>query len=261
MTGPDDTDPLEHRLRTAPWDLPVTESLIDTVRDTLPARAQSRHRRRVAAVSASVAAVLLLVAFIIIVPILVRDSPRSSVPAVGRSTTPTPSPSGGTTQTVKVGPYTFDVPHGWLLDPQVSTSTARFGREGLQNDGERLQANDMAVGIEMRMVTLDNGHKLAIAVLTPRPTKDHPGPRPAAVPTDAAAAARTIVDIETSLGEQPAPVRHINGITLGQAILQTFDDHNGILFILPTGAADVVMLQAGGAPMDALEEMAASGRR
>ncbi len=256
MTETDDVQEVEDRLRGARWDLPTTDSLLGGIDAAISAR---RRRRRLGRLGATGAAALLIGAVAVGLPKVLPSAHPDALPAASGSLGSSTSLSAATL-TVTVGAYTFSAPTGWTVDPTVSTSTARFGRGGLENDNAALQVDDMAVRLESREVTLQDEQKIWISVLTPQPTREHPGPRPAATPTDRAAAARTVVDVESVKGVAPSAVTPIGGVKLGVSRLVAFDRRNAIVFVVPTGSTDVVIIQAGNASVDTLVAVAASGR-
>jgi len=263
MTEPGHDQSVEDRLRSAPWDLPVSESLVMDVR----ANVTKRRRRRRAGMSATGGAALIIaIAAAVVLPQVLPIGQDSQQPASGslsasKAATSPASRIAGSSAVVPLGPWSFDVPPGYSLDPVVSTSTARFGPDGLQNDGGVLKPHDMAVHQEMRLMSINNENKVWITLITPQPTRDHPGPRPAASPTDAAAAAQTIVEISSAPGVSATANRTVSGISLGPARLVTFAGNNAIVLILPTGSAQVLLLQSGNAPLQTLLDVAASGHR
>lgn len=247
------------RLRQAPWDLPVSESLVTSIQSGVIKR---RRGRRVA-LSATGAALAIAAAIALpqVLP-LGQGQPPAALGSPSASTATGPSrPIPGSSAAVSLGRWTFDVPPGYTLDSAISTSTARFGPDGLQNDGDDLQSSDMAVHQEMRLMSFNNEHKVWITLMTPQPTQDHPGPRPGASPTDAAAAAQTIVEISSAPGVSATANRTVSGISLGPARLVSFAGNNAIVLILPTGSAQVLLLQSGNAPLQTLLDVAASGHR
>ena len=119
----------------------------------------------------------------------------------------------------------------------------------------------MAVHQQMRLMSINNENKVWITLMTPQPTRDHPGPRPAASPTDAAAAAQAIVEISSAKGVSSIANKALSGISLGPARLVSFDAKNAMVLVLPTGSVQVLWLESGNAPLQTLLDIAGSGHR
>jgi len=211
-------------------------------------------------------AFIIAVAAAVVLPQVLPIGQDSQQPASGslsasKATTSPASRIAGSSAVVTLGPWRLDVPPGYGLDPVVSTSTARFGPDGLQNDGGVLKPHDMAVHQQMRLMSINNENKVWITLMTPQPTRDHPGPRPAASPTDAAAAAQAIVEISSAKGVSSIANKALSGISLGPARLVSFDAKNAMVLVLPTGSVQVLWLESGNAPLQTLLDIAGSGHR
>ena len=266
-----DTDPvLEERLRQAPWDLAVPESLLADVRSEVGRRRRRRVLGRWGAGAGAVAAVLVAA---VVLPALLTSrtaapGPAAAVPASTTSASAASASAASAsaasaaagTSAVTVGGWTFDVPAGWTLDPSTSRATARFGPDGLQNDGGDLRPSDMRVQLETRAMTVQEQQKMWVTLVTPQPTVRNPGPPPAGAPTDVAAAALTVVDVESAKGVPAGSSVAVTGVALGPARLVRFDAANGLLFVQPQGSGSVLMFQVAGASPDLLVSLARSGR-
>jgi hypothetical protein len=253
----DDVVPVEARLREAPWDLPVSDAFVAAV-------LERRARRRRATPVWAAAAVVLVVAGALGVRsgLLQAPAPAGGAPAVSPSPASTAAPSPRAAGVV-LGGWTFPPPPGFTAAPQMAISDpARFGPEGLLNDGETLRPQDMSVSLRSWAFTSAGGGRLYVTQILPHPSAEHPGPRPAADPADVDAAARTIIAIESARGVGEDAAQPVAGLPLGPATLVRFDDRNGILLASPVGSpAQVLLLQVGGAPVDTLVALARSAHR
>jgi hypothetical protein len=246
---------IETTLRTAPWDLPLREELV-----TAAVRARRKPRRRAAHVwIMSAAAVALVVAG----GAAVRSVLATAAPAAAPLPAARPSATASAPGALSVGGFTFTAPPGFALVGRVSSSNrARFGPEGLVNDDEPLGPRDMRVTLESRMLQSQDGTRLVVTRIRPQPTAEHPGPRPAAVPTDAATATRTIVDLQGGIGSDADSRRAVPGLPVGPAVLVRFDERNAILLARPAaGPPEVLLFEVGRGSEDLLLELARSARR
>ena len=191
-------------------------------------------------------------------PLTVSGSPAASATGTTSSAVVPAAPA------VTLGGFTFTPPAGYAQVGKTGTSNqARFGPEGLLNDGEPLGPHDMRVVLRtVALASSTGGGRLWITQILPRPTAAHPGPRPAPDPTDDAAATRTIMDVERAGAAGKGSVAEVGGLPVGPAVLVKFDDHNGQLVARPDGVpAQVLLLESGAAPVDLLVETAASAHR
>ncbi len=254
----DDADRLEATLRGAPWDLPVRDELIAAVLATPVRRRRDLSRLSVAAAAA---AVVVVTSGVITMGSQLRGSTPADSPSSG---TALPSPSrSARPATVSLGDFTFAVPLGFAPAGRSTATEARFGPRGLQNDDEPLGPRDMRVTLESWLLQpADFGTKLSVTRILARPTVEHPGPRPGTDPGDAAAAARTIVDIESTLGAGAG--RAVTGLPVGPSTLVRFDDRNAVLLARPAGTAgEVLLFEVGGrgGSVDLLLQLARSAQR
>jgi hypothetical protein len=193
---------------------------------------------------------------------------RSTLPpsAAVRPHAPAPAPARSVEAAVgriELGGFVFDAPPGFAAAGPRYGGVARFGPQGLQNDGAALGPRDMRVELESRLLQPPDGSaKLVVDRIVPVPTAGHPGPRPARDPADADAAARTIVDIESRLGVAASARTEVTGLPVGPATLVRFDDRNAVLLARPAGRpAQVLMFTVGAGSVDVLLQFARSARR
>ena len=257
----DDVDRLEATLRRAPWDLPVREELVAAVLAT-PVR-QRRDLSRLSTAAAAAAVVVVVASGVITTGSQLRGSTPADGPSSGAAL---PSPSRtARPATISLGEFSFAVPPGFTPTGRSTATEARFGPRGLQNDDEPLGPRDMRVTLESWLLQpADFGTKLSVTRILARPTAEHPGPRPGTDPADAAAAARTIVDIQSRIEAGVGAGRVVAGLPVGPSTLVRFDDRNAVLLARPAGApGEVLLLQVGGGggSVDLLLQLARSARR
>jgi hypothetical protein len=164
---------------------------------------------------------------------------------------------------VVLGGWTFTPPPGYAVaGPRETRHPARFGPQGLVNDDAPLGPRDMRVTIETQFLQGPDGAKLFVTQIRPEPTVAHPGPRPAADPRDPVAAARTMVDVLTSLGVDEDVRRPAPGLPVGPATLVRYDETNGILVARPVGPPPQVLLfEVGRSSVEVAVAVARSARR
>jgi hypothetical protein len=205
------------------------------------------------------AAVVLLV---VAAGVALRIAPRST-PRQDTASAATLQVSRAAAADVVLGGWTFTPPPGYAVaGPRETRHPARFGPQGLANDDAPLGPRDMRVTIETQFLQGPDGAKLFVSQIRPEPTAAHPGPRPAADPRDAVAAARTMVDVLTGLGVHDDVRRPVSGLPVGPATLVRYGETNGILVARPGGSPPQVLLfEVGRSSVEVAVAVARSGRR